>query len=164
MYAPLCFWLPKSAIDGKSLHTERLNKFSLCCQSSPFPPFTKNAETKLNPTRLHAKHTVLNSHRQTAGASGWKSSKETGCYPPRPSGSLSRFVRTASPPSDWSSRCSLEDRDAGAHLQGNNRRGFGSISVLKYWEITAEIKKKDMTHASDIASTGVEANIPTVFY
>lgn len=74
---------------------------------------------------------VWNSHHQTCGASGWKWSKGTGCFPPPPSGSLSRFAGTVSLPSDWSSRCSLEDRDAGARLPGNSRHGFGSIALLK---------------------------------
>lgn len=145
----------------ETLRSEGLNKFSLSCQSSPFALFTQKAETKLNlrwrlqakPCRVffhklhkiksgvHADCTsflfrwiivqVSNSHHQTCGASGWKWSKGTGCSPPRPSGNLSRFAGTASPPSDWCSRCSLEDRDAGAHLQGNSRHGFGSITLLK---------------------------------
>lgn len=72
---------------------------------------------------------VLDSHRQTCGASGWKWSEGTGCSPPRPSGSLSHFVGTASPPSDWSSRCSLEDRGVGAHLQGNSKHAVNRCST-----------------------------------
>lgn len=87
-------------------------------------------------------------YRQTCDGAEWERWRWTGCCPRRRTGSQSHSAAPASPPSDWSSRCSPGDTASGARLSQSRKStgGLGCIgpkqqSICHKWNKKREIKK-----------------------